>query len=229
MSDSSSESGNHVDLVFPAVGPAVPRSHGHALFGALSRIVPWLHGPDAKSAGIGVFPIRGTPGGDGTLLLTPNRSCVRIRTPAQHLPLLLPLAGKPLELDGRRLRLGVPRVAALVPAPALSSPLVLIKLAHAAGKDCITPDLFLAAARRQLEAMGIPAAAPGLQTYPEGPRAGQPRRRVIRVREQTHAGYAMVVRGLTADESIRLQERGLGGRRLMGCGLFLPERVQGGR
>ena len=32
------------------------------------------------------------------------------------------------------------------------------------------------------------------------------------------------VGGLTAEESICLQERGLGGRRRMGCGLFVPGR-----
>jgi len=30
------------------------------------------------------------------------------------------------------------------------------------------------------------------------------------------------VNGLTAEESIKLQEIGLGGRRHMGCGIFVP-------
>lgn len=68
------------------------------------------------------------------------------------------------------------------------------------------------------------AAEAGLPLYREGPRKDQPRRRTIRVKEQTHVGYATIVQGLTADESIRLQEEGLGGRQLMGCGLFLPEK-----
>lgn len=207
-----------VDLLFPARGQSVPRGHGYSLYGAISRIVPAAH--EAKD--LGIFPIRGTPAGDGTLLLT-DHSAVRVRTPADKLPLLLPLAGKVLELDGHRVRLGVPRVAALVPAAAVASPLVLIKLAHAAGAGGVTADGFLAAARRQLAALGV-AGEPALPLIQTGPRAGQPRRRVVRVRGQTHAGYALVVAGLTAEESIRLQEAGLGGRRLMGCGLFLPLR-----
>lgn len=213
---------NVVDLIFPAQGSAVPRDHGYSLYASISRVVPAVH----KSLDVGIFPIRGAAGGDGTVLLT-ERSAVRMRVPADRLPALLPLAGKALELDGFRLRLGVPRVAALVPAPALSSPLVLIKLAHANGKDAITPDLFLASARRQLTDLGITAAEPGLQTYRDGPRKDEPRRRIIRVKEQTHVGYAMVVQGLTAEESVRLQSAGLGGRRLMGCGLFLPIRGEG--
>jgi hypothetical protein len=62
--------------------------------------------------------------------------------------------------------------------------LVLIKLADAGHKQVgglVTPDAFLAAARRQLDALGIRAAEPGLQLTRTGPRAGLPRRRVIRV------------------------------------------------
>jgi CRISPR-associated protein Cas6 len=210
---------NSVDLIFPAHGSSVPRDHGYALYGAVSRIIPSVH----QSKDIGIFPIRGTPAGDGTLLLT-DHSAVRFRVPAERLPELLPLAGKAMELDGHRLRLGVPHVAALIPAPVLSSSLVLIKLAdkgNPAVGGIVTPDAFLAAALRQLTAMQI-QAEPGLQKIRTGPRADQARRRILRVKDQTHVGFAMIVQGLTAEESIRLQEGGLGGRRLMGCGLFLP-------
>ena len=210
-----------VDLVFRVSGSAVPRDHGYALYAAVSRVIPSVH----RSTDIGIFTIRGMPAGDGTLLLT-DRSALRFRVPAARLPELLPLAGKALELEGYRLRLGVPQVAALIAAPALASPLVLIKLAEKGNPTVggiVTPDAFLAAARRKLIAMAI-QAEPGIQTIRTGPRAGQARRRVMRVKDQTHVGFAMVVQGLTAGESIRLQEEGLGGRRLMGCGLFLPAR-----
>jgi CRISPR-associated protein Cas6 len=153
-----------------------------------------------------------------------SRSAVRIRLPASKLPAFLRLAGQSLELDGHRLRLGVPNVAALIPAPTLSSDLVLIKLAHTDEKkarNAVTPEAFLAAATKQLTAMQI-IALPALQLTRTGPHTGQPRRRIMKVKSQTHAGYAMIVEGLTAEESLRLQEQGLGGRRLMGCGLFLP-------
>jgi CRISPR-associated protein Cas6 len=35
-------------------------------------------------------------------------------------------------------------------------------------------------------------------------------------------GFALTVQGLSPDSSLRLQTLGLGGRRHMGCGLFLP-------
>lgn len=35
-------------------------------------------------------------------------------------------------------------------------------------------------------------------------------------------GYELVIEGLTADESVAIQTTGLGGRRHMGCGVFVP-------
>lgn len=222
----------HVDLLFSVQGSTIPRNHGYSLYSAVSHVVAAVHG--AKD--IGIFSIRGTPDG-GTALLLHQGSHLRIRVPAEKLPLLLPLAGQTLELNGHKIRLGVPSVAALVPAPAVSSPLVLIKLANekvqpvtpaegtavATKPNIVTPEAFLASAQKQLTNMGI-GGVPCIQQVRTGPRAGQPRRRVLRVKSQTHVGYAMVIHSLTAEESIRLQEEGLGGRRLMGCGNFLPER-----
>lgn len=51
--------------------------------------------------------------------------------------------------------------------------------------------------------------------------AGEPIRRTLRIRDKTVVGYALAVTELTADESIRLQEAGVGGRRRFGCGLFV--------
>lgn len=216
-----------VDLVFPVMGAEIPRNHGYALYGAISRLVPAAH----ENRGLGIFPIRGTPDGKGGLLL--NRySHLRARVAAGELPMLLKLAGQSLELDGRRVRVGAPRVEGLVPAATLASPLVLIKLARPpearATSPQVTPERFLEAAGKQLAQMGLVQAEAEIPLIQNGPHAGQPRRRVLRVKDQTHAGYALIVRGLTAEESIRLQERGLGGRRLMGCGLFLGMRGKGG-
>jgi len=210
---------SHIDVIFPANGSLVSRDHGYALYAAVSHIVPAVH----QAKNVGIFPIRGTPAGNGTLLLS-GRSNIRFRLPVEQLPELLPLAGKAIEIDHHHVRLGVPHVAGLVPAPMLASSLVLIKLADkgkSADGGIVTPDAFLAAAQRKLIAMNI-HAEPGLQKIRTGLRIDQARRRVIRVKEQTHVGFAMIVQGLTAEESLRLQEEGLGGRRLMGCGLFLP-------
>lgn len=204
-----------IDLTFPVIGSTVPVNHGYALYAALSRVVPGIH----SANGVGIFPIQGKFNG-GRLHLK-SGSNLRIRLPAEQLPMLLPLAEAGIELDGHRLRLGTPRVHGLIPAPTLISDLVLIKIAHTGERGGVTPDSFLAAARKQLTALGV-AGEPMIPLVSTGVHSGEPQRRIVRVKEQTHAGYAMVVEGLTADESISLQEVGIGGRRLIGCGLFLP-------
>jgi hypothetical protein len=34
----------------------------------------------------------------------------------------------------------------------------------------------------------------------------------------------VIIEGLTAEESLTIQEKGIGGRRHMGCGVFVPLR-----
>jgi CRISPR-associated protein Cas6 len=86
-----------------------------------------------------------------------------------------------------------------------------------------------AAARTQLDDLGIGGTVTipirrGIASFePEG--AGshdQLQRRTLRVRDKVIVGYAMVVEGLTAEESVCLQENGIGGRRRFGCGIFVP-------
>jgi CRISPR-associated protein Cas6 len=55
-------------------------------------------------------------------------------------------------------------------------------------------------------------------------RSGRGRRRVVRIKDKTVVGYGVHVAGLNAAESLCLQEHGLGGRRKMGCGVFVPVR-----
>lgn len=75
-----------IDLIYPVHGMAIARDHGYGLYAALSRLLPTLH----RSEDVGIFGIRGTPAGDGTLRLV-RQSALRIRVPAERLPMLLPL------------------------------------------------------------------------------------------------------------------------------------------
>lgn len=216
-----------VDLLFPVQGSTFPRDHGYLLYGAVSRVVPWVHEEDARLGGLGIFPLRGRTVGKDVQQLQPFAN-LRLRVAADHLPKLLPLAGKALALDSHSIRLGVPQVQALEPASAVSSAFVLIKLAKPGAKDAerfVTPGTFLEAARRQLAEINVRGEA-SIPLRASGLRAGEPYRRVLEIKGRKAVGYALLVEGLTAEESILLQQSGLGGRRLMGCGLFLPARAR---
>lgn len=202
----SSEEPTHiVDLMFHIHGRQVPTDHGYALYSAISRILEpegkdestWLH----QSNDVGLLPIRGQYAGDGKLLLNAN-ACFGLRLPSHLIPKVLPLAGKRLDIKGESLRIGTTTTSALIPAPVLYAHIVTTKN----GED---ETRFDAEIQRQLDVLAIK----GKPT--RGPR------RIVTIKDKKVVGYSLLVNELTAGESIRLQEQGLGGRRKMGCGMFV--------
>lgn len=192
-----------VDLFFHLQGKQVAVDHGYALYGAISRVLEtdaedkWLH----NAENVGLIPIRGHFAGEGVLHLgAPARFGLRL--PVHLIPKALPLAGKRLDINGDALRVGVSTTSALIPAPVLYAHVVTTKN----GED---ESRFDAEIQRQLSALDIkgkPARGP---------------RRIVTIKDKKVVGYSLLVSELTAEESIRLQEQGLGGRRKMGCGVFV--------
>jgi CRISPR-associated protein Cas6 len=210
-----------VDLAFRLQGDRIPADHGYALLGAVSRIVSAVHGDDS----IGIHPIIGRYIGNREIALS-DRSRLVLRLDSDRIAEVLPLAGGGLDLDGRKIRVGVPETWALVPAARVRSRLVVIK-------GFLESEPFLEAVRRQLDALGV-KGVPGLLRR-QAPKALEGRsgiaadrspfvRRTVRIRDKTVVGYAVEVMGLDAGDSIKLQEVGLGGRRRFGCGVFVPFR-----
>ena len=190
----------YVDLAFRLTGSKVPVDHGYALYSAISRVVPEIH--EAKN--IGVHPIRGTYSGNGELMLRESSRLV-LRMESEQIGQFLTLAGKKLEIDTYSFRVGVPEVRVLLPRAALYSRLVTIK-------GFMEPDAFLEAANRQLKKIGVQAEL----------KVGE--RRTLRVTEKQVLGFEVGAAALDAEDSVCLQEVGLGGRRHMGCGVFVPWR-----
>jgi CRISPR-associated protein Cas6 len=187
-----------VELHFPFTGATLPSDHGYALYGAISRLIPEAHEADW----LAIEAIPGTARGDGITQLDREAS-LKIRLPQDRVPLLLKLAGKRLELDGHAIRLGAPQIFLLKPSPQLYARIVTIK-------GFTEPEPFLDAVCRKLDEMGVT----GEPTV--GPR------RVVKVGNHTIVGFALAIHELSDESSIILQERGLGGRRRMGCGFFNP-------
>jgi len=203
-----------VDLSFPILGDRVPRDHGYPLYAALSRAVPSLHGAEW----LAVHPLGGTQV-DATTLQLGARSQMRLRLPAERIVEVLPLAGARLDISGAKIALGAPSVHPLVPAASLDARLVAIKLTDAPRRrndelrrDALdTPgfaDRYTAEIKRQLAAIGIGGAF-----ELRG-------RRSVTVDGRRVVGYSVRVLSLGADQSVALQEKGIGGKRRMGCGVF---------
>jgi CRISPR-associated protein Cas6 len=200
-----------VDLLFPVIGSRLPTDHAYPLYAALSRLVPGLH---EQQLPLALAPITGVYAGNGEILLNPQSSVLRLRVAVEHIPQVLCIAGKRVRVLGRRLQIGPPRVRALTPSPSLISHAVTIK-------HSLDETSFLLAAERKLADILISARIE-LPHVLLGPRQGEPRRLVRRVKDDIVVCFGLVLHDLTTADSIRLQEVGLGGRRRMGCGIFLP-------
>ena len=213
------------DLVFPVQGEALPADHAYPLFAVLSHLVPAFHDPAANTR---FAPIAGPRFDRGLLRVTP-RATLRVRLPQERIGEVIGLAGKKLDVAGHAVRLGVPFVTVLEPAATLFARVVSIKVSvgprggrKVKGRP---PELeaFVASARRMLSERGIGGEL-GVPVKADGPRAGEAVRRVVRIHGRAIVGYGVTVTGLTAADSVRLQEEGLGGRLRIGCGFFLPVR-----
>lgn len=201
-----------IDLILPVDGTTLPTDHMYSLYSALSRIVAAFHGPGHD---VRFGPVPGTYVGNGLLRLD-ERSRLRCRLPAEQIATVLPLAGRQLDVATHCIRLGVPCVAALVPSAALAAKVVTFK-------NSVDVSQFLEVARLRLRELGVQGTV-DVPLIPAGPRKGEPRRQVVRVKGKRVVGFACLVNSLSPEDSVRLQEEGLGGRRRMGCGFFVPIR-----
>ncbi len=209
-----------LDVEFKLIGKSLPADHGYHLLSAVSRVLPSIHGDES----VGLHPVSGAPNGNRLISLSP-KSALKIRIDSGRVREVLPLAGQRLDVGGHPVSLGAPQTRALVPAARLYSRLVVIK-------GFMEPEEFLAAARRQLAQMDVKADA-SLVPQPQIAEANADSasgarspflRRTLRIRDKNVVGFAVMVDGLSAEESILLQEKGLGGRRRFGCGIFIPDR-----
>ncbi|WP_334795477.1 type I-MYXAN CRISPR-associated protein Cas6/Cmx6 [Nostoc sp.] len=127
----------------------------------------------------------------------------------------LPLAGKSLRIGKHTIRLGIPDIYFLQPVDKLRSRIVIIQ-------GYQEPESFLAAAQRQLEQLGIQGKA-----FITKNTDGSPKRRSIKIKRFTVVGFGLEIINLSNEDSLRLLRYGIGGKRKMGCGIFVPVKRKG--
>lgn len=194
-----------VELKFAVVGQTLPADHGYGLYSAIAHLCPQIH----EQEGISIQTICGEPDHQGTIHLS-QQSQLRIRLPyePEKIALVLPLAGQPLVIGKHSIQLGIPQIYPLRPTDKLRSRLVTIKKFQ-------EPEVFVEAAQRQLDALGIR----GNLLIPLN-EAGEPSRKAIKIKTYSIVGFSLVVTDLSDEDSLKLQMLGLGGKHRMGCGIF---------
>ena len=195
----------YIELAFPVMGQSLPIDHGYQLYSALSHLQASLHDWSDMS----IKTISGKLDRDrrNELNLT-DRSKLLIRLPSEKVPFVYSFSGKSLTISKHKIRLGIPEMNFLQPKSRLRSHIVVIR-----GYE--EPNGFLKAAKRQIEKLNIQTDLKLIYK-----KDGTPKPKTIRVK-QTLVGFGIEANSLNETDSIILQEKGLGGKRKMGCGVFI--------
>lgn len=188
-----------VDVVFPIEGRYLARDHAQALRQTLCQRLPWLE-TDAQA---GIHPIKLVPGNDSPALLS-RRSLLMLRVATRRVPELSALAGLDLMVTGQRLLLGASHLRELKPYATL--------YAYKIAADNADEIIFMAQAARELTELGI---------------VGElvcGKHQVLSVTDGVVNTFSLMLHALPPDQSLRLQDQGLGPHRLLGCGIFIPHK-----
>jgi CRISPR-associated protein Cas6 len=186
-----------LDISFDLEGDALARDHRRALAMALARALPWL--ADTPHAGVHRLNL---PAGSGVLTPLSRRTRLTLRVPREQAPAAEVLDGATLDVGGQVLRVSRPRRRELLPFGTLYSHLVASEAA-----DEIT---FMQEVAGSLAALEVTC-------------------RVIcgrhhQVEGGVLLGYSLMLDHLSPTDALRVQERGLGRHRQLGCGVFVPHK-----
>lgn len=188
------------DLQFDLTGKEIPADHAYGLFLAIRALLPWLE----ETAGAGIHPVHGAPTGRNDNLVINRRVKLVLRVPVERLEAARALTGQRIETGAGELAIGAAKEKTLTPFATLYSPLVTFGTADEGE--------FLAAARAELEKMAVRCGLiPG-------------KKRKINAPEGDVWGYSLMLHDISLEQSLRVQEQGLGRHRALGCGLFVPHK-----
>jgi CRISPR-associated protein Cas6 len=188
-----------VEAVFPLEGKTLPRDYAQALKNALVERLPWLE----EDAGAGIHPLKLVAGTQSVAMLS-QRTRLILRVHAHRLDQLKALTGVQLDVAGHALGLGDVHLRPLQPLATL--------YAYRVAAESADETQFMAAMEAELTALAI---------------AGERvcgKRQSLRRDGQDMTTFSMMLHGLVPEQSLRLQQHGLGPHRLLGCGVFVPHK-----
>jgi CRISPR-associated protein Cas6 len=202
-----------VDAVFAIECRSLPVDHAYALRQAIEDALPWfaqeplagLHSVHGAASGAGWM----RPEGDDAQLQLSRRTRLVLRLPTHRVKEAEALSGRTLDIAGSSMRVGRLSSRPLLRIASLFSRGVLFE-----GAD--REEDFLAAAARELGALGIAAGALLCG-----------RDVTLATPQRTYRTRSLMVTVATPAQSLDLQRHGLGEARKLGCGLFIPHKDVG--
>jgi len=199
-----------VDVVYSIECRALPVDHAYALSQAIQRALPWF----AQEDRAGLHTIHVAESGNGwmrpddpnALLHLSRRTKLTLRLPKHRIEDAGKLTGQTLDIDGKPLRVEKSVVRPLSTITTLFSRYIVMR-------DGTDEDVFLQDAMALFHKMGM---------RPKKMLCGM--EHVIATPERTIRARSLMLADLAVEESVKLQQQGLGPDRKLGCGLFIPHK-----
>lgn len=190
---------DRVDLAFSLAGRGVPEDYADPLWQALSAALPWL----AEDEATGVHPLARISSPTHGQCYLSKHTRLTLRLAADKVERARALCGTRLDL-GEVLDVGEAKLRPLAPAKVMYSPFVAVGFADEAA--------FSTECRRQMAELGIEAQ------WVVG------KAQSLQVEGSAVPGFSLMLHGLRAEDSLRLQYAGLGMQRKRGCGIFVQHK-----
>ena len=199
-----------VDISYDIRCRTLPVDHAYALRQGLRHACPWLE----QEEGVGVHSIHVAESGNGwmrpenaaDLLHLSRRTKLVLRIPKHRLADAGQLSGQQLDVAGHSLDVGKSSVRPL-------SPLTTVFARYVVVEDDGDEDAFMQSTAQLLQALHI-----------------QPKKmlcglgRAIRTPEKLIRTRSLMLADMDREDSVKLQQQGLGLWRQLGCGLFIPHK-----
>jgi len=200
-----------IDLVFGLNCRCLPVDHVYALSRAIQSVLPWLE--DEPMAGLHAINVAASgngwmrPDGPGELLHLSRRTRLELRVPAHRVDDAKALQGVKLEIDGNEMQIKS------ATERHLSTITTLFTRAFATEPDIAD----------EAEALDwVAARLHELDIVPRKMLCGT--EHFIATADVPIRTRSLMIADLEVEESLRLQQRGLGPYRHLGCGLFIPHK-----
>jgi CRISPR-associated protein Cas6 len=203
-----------VDVVFNISCKCLPLDHAYAFSSAVRTALPWF---DAEELA-GIHLIHGAESGNGwmrpedasnALLHLSKRSRMTLRVPAHRIDDVGELSGRQLDIDGHVLEVGKAKPKLFSTLPTQFARYVVVPEGIAADDEAA----FMAYAVEELRALDIKVRKLLCGRASE-----------IRHPQGNLSTRSIMLADLEVDEAVTLQQRGIGGHKKIGCGLFIPHK-----
>lgn len=200
-----------VDIAFRIECRSLPLDHAHALSQQILSRLPWME--DESQAGIHTIHVAASGNGwlrpennETELLQVSKRTRMHIRVPKHRIEDCRELSGAKLDIGGFSLVVGEGQTRLLSDASTVFARQVI-------SSDDESEQVFLERQAKELAKMQISVKKMlcGRTNY-------------FKIPDQKITTRTLMLAELSKEESIRLQQHGIGQGRLLGCGLVLPHK-----